>query len=158
MVSRTRELSLPEREILMILGQLSPGPGRNWTHRLWPSTACSHESQDVFQQLPIRAPPPLHRKGTETKTLSSVRMADGEEEMPEQLRQLSCLGGKLLGRVGGIRTEPPWRRWLPVCGAAPLLGALPAWKAAWVFSYCCGLRQKNPGSFAPTQGAKSGLA
>lgn len=66
--------------------------------------------------------------------------------------------GKLLGRVRGIRTEPLWRRRLPVCGAAPLLGALPAWKAAWVFSYCCGPWQENPGSFAPAQGkVRTGL-
>ena len=26
--------------------------------------------------------------------------------------------------------------------------ALPAWKAAWVFSYRCGPRQENPDSFA----------
>lgn len=56
-------------------------------------------SSSLGQGAPHPAPP---RKGTETKTLCSVRTADGEEEMPEQLRQLSCSGKT----AGACKTRP----------------------------------------------------
>lgn len=64
--------------------------------------------------------------------------------------------GKQPARVRRVRAEPPPGGALPVCGAAPRLGARPAWKAAWVFSYCGGPRQESQAPLLPHK-AKSGL-
>lgn len=53
--------------------------------------------------------------------------------------------GKLLGRVRGIRAEPPWRRTLPVCGAVLLrgqgLGPSQLVENSLGIFHCCGPRQ-----------------
>lgn len=135
----------------MTLCQLSPGTEMNWKHWLCPSNT-------LFSHLPGCVPAASNQSGLP---------CTGKEPKPRlsplsgwQMVRRKCLNGsdnfpvrgKLLGRVRGIRTEPPWRRQLPVCGAGLLLVGLPAWKAAWVFSYCCGPRQENPGSFASAHG------
>lgn len=85
----------------------------------------------------VRAPPTPPRPGKEPKPRLSAPSG-------RQMARRKCLSssasfpvrGKLPARVRRVRAEPPPGGALPVCGAAPRLGALPAWKGAWVFSYC----------------------